>query len=139
MTMEVQNVEIGQIYRIKANEQNDITPKNGLLFRAKYIVVIGFDSQGNVYGGVVFDSEINRDFISPDFVDFFLPIPCSRYSFLSHDSYIDCRKMKPILLSTLLEGDYCGVIEATDYDDIIKLIKMSPRETYVRLRTFGIL
>ena len=48
--MEVQNVEIGQIYRIKANEQNDITPKDGLLFRAKYIVVIGFDSQGNVYG-----------------------------------------------------------------------------------------
>ena len=76
--MEVQNVEIGQIYRIKANEQNDITPKDGLLFRAKYIVVIGFDSQGNVYGGVVFDSEINRGFISSDFVDFFLPIPCSR-------------------------------------------------------------
>lgn len=137
--MEGQTVEIGQIYRIKANEQNDITPKEGYLFRPKYFVVIGFDARGNVYGGVVFDSNINRDFISPDFIDFFLPIPCARYSFLTHDSYIDCRKMKPVLLSTLLTGDYCGMINASDYDNIIKLIKMSPRETYIRLRTFGII
>ena len=137
--MEEQTVEIGQIYRIKANEQNDITPKEGFLFRAKYFVVIGFDAHGNVYGGVVFDSNINRDFISLDFVDFFLPISSSRYSFLSHDSYIDCRKMKPVLLSTLLEGEYCGTIDAADFDNILKLIKMSPRETFVRLRTFGIL
>ena len=137
--MNDQTVEIGQIYRIKANEQNEITPKEGFLFRPKYFVVIGFDTLGNVYGGVVFDSNINRDFISPDFVDFFLPIPSSRYSFLSHDSYIDCRKMKPVLLSTLLEGEYCGMIESVDFDNIIKLIKMSPRETYVRLRTFGIM
>ena len=137
--MEGRTVEIGQIYRIKANEQNDITPKVGMLFRPKYFVVIGFDEQGNVYGGVVFDSDINRYYISPAFVDFFLPISCSKYSFLTHDSYIDCRKMKPVLLSTLLEGDYCGEIEASDFNNIIKLIKMSPRETYVRLRTFGIL
>lgn len=137
--MEVQQtVSIGQIYRIKANEQNDITPKDGMLYRPKYFVVIGFDEQGNIYGGVVFDSTINRDYISPDFVDFFLPIPCSRYSFLTHDSYIDCRRMKPVLLTTLLEGDYCGMIESADFDNIVKLIKMSPRETYVRLRTFGI-
>ncbi|MCR5157530.1 MAG: hypothetical protein K6D37_00225 [Prevotella sp.] len=137
--MEEQTVGIGQIYRIKANKQNNITPKDGLLFRLKYFVVLGFDALGNVYGGVVFDSEINRDYISPDFVDFFLPISSSKYSFLSHDSYIDCRKMKPVLLSTLLEGDYCGQIEASDLDNILKLIKMSPRETYVRLRTFGII
>ena len=94
--MEEQTVSIGQIYRIKATELNDITPKDGMLFRPKY-------------------------------------------SFLNHDSYIDCRKMKPVLLSTLLEGEYCGVIETADFDNIIKLIKMSPRETYVRLRTFGII
>ena len=137
--MEEHIVSIGQIYRIKATEQNDITPKEGMLFRPKSFGVIGFDEQGNVYGGVVFDSDINRDYISPDFVDFFLPISCSKYSFLSHDSYIDCRKMKPVLLSTLLEGEYCGVIEPMDFDNIIKLIKMSPRETYVRLRTYGII
>ena len=108
--MESQTIEIGQIYRIKADESNDITPKAGLLFRAKYFVVMGFDIQGNIYGGVVFDSVINRNFVSHDFEDFFLPIPCSKYSFLEHDCFIDCRKMKPSTLEKLLEGEFCGDI-----------------------------
>lgn len=74
--MESQTIAIGQIFRIKADESNDITPKAGMLFRPKYFVVMGFDSQGNVYGGVVFDSEINRDFVNHYFEDFFLPVPC---------------------------------------------------------------
>jgi hypothetical protein len=137
--MEEQTVTIGQIYRIKANEQNDITPKSGMTFRPKYIIIIGFDEHGNIYGGVVFDSEINRDYVSPDFIDFFLPIPSARYSFLTHDSYIDCRRMKPVLLTTLLDGEYCGMIESVDFDNIIKLIKMSPLETYVHLKIYGIM
>jgi hypothetical protein len=137
--MESRTIEIGQIYKIKANERNDITPKAGMAFRPKYFVVVGFDHQGNVYGGVVFDSEINRDFISPDFEDFFLPISCSKYAFMEHDSYIDCRKMKPSTLETLLDGHFCGNILQEDFSNILKLLKMSPRETFVRLRTFGII
>ena len=106
--METNTIEIGQIYRIKADESNSITPKSGMTFRPKYFVVVGFDNQGNVYGGVVFDSEINRDFVSPDFEDFFLPISCSKYDFLEHDSFIDCRKMKPSALDTLLDGALGG-------------------------------
>ena len=47
--MDSQTIEIGQIYRIKADESNGITPKAGMLFRPKYFVVVGFDNQGNVY------------------------------------------------------------------------------------------
>jgi len=132
-------VEIGQIYKIKADKHNDITPKSGMPFRPKYFVVVGFDNQGNIYGGVVFDSEINRDFVSSEFEDFFLPISSSKYTFLEHDSYIDCRKMKPSTLEKLLDGEYCGNILQEDFTNIVKLLKMSPRETYVRLRTFGII
>ena len=137
--MESQTIEIGQIYRIKADESNDITPKAGMLFRPKFFVVMGFDNQGNIYGGVVFDSEINRDFVSHDFEDFFLPISCTKYSFLEHDSFIDCRKMKPSTLEKLLEGEFCGVIAQDDYQNVVKLLKMSPRETYVHLKSFGLI
>lgn len=137
--MESQTIEIGQIFRIKADESNDITPKAGMMFRPKYFVVMGFDNQGNIYGGVVFDSEINRDFVSHDFEDFFLPIPCSKYNFLEHDSFIDCRKMKPSTLEKLLEGEFCGDIVQDDYQNVVKLLKMSPRETYVHLKTFGLI
>jgi len=137
--MESQTIEIGQIYRIKADESNDITPKAGMLFRPKFFVVMGFDNQGNIYGGVVFDSEINRDFVSYDFEDFFLPISCTKYSFLKHDSFIDCRKMKPSTLEKLLEGEFCGDIAQDDYQNVVKLLKMSPRETYVHLKSFGLI
>ena len=33
-----------------------------MTFRPKFFVVMGFDNQGNIYGGVVFDSEINRNY-----------------------------------------------------------------------------
>ena len=100
---------------------------------------MGFDNQGNIYGGVVFDSEINRNFVNDDFEDFFLPIPCSKYSFLEHDSYIDCRRMKPSTLEKLIEGEFCGNIAQDDFSNIVKLLRMSPLETYVHLKTFGIM
>ena len=99
MNMETRTVEIGQIYRIKADERNEITPKGGMSFRPTK----------------------------------------SKYPFLSHDSYIDCRKMKPSRLESLLEGDYCGNILEDDFSNIVKLLKMSPMETYVRLRAYGLL
>ena len=139
MKMESRTVEIGQIYRIKADERNEITPKGGMSFRPKFFVIVGFDDQGNIYGGVVFDSEINRDYISHEFEDFFLPISKSKYPFLSHDSYIDCRKMKPSRLESLLEGDYCGNILEDDFSNIVKLLKISPMETYVRLCAYGLM
>ena len=137
--MRSQTIEIGQIYRIKADKENGITPKAGWLFRPKFFIVMGFDNQGNIYGGVVFDSEINRNFVNHDFEDFFLPIPCSKYSFLEHDSYIDCRRMKPSTLDKLVEGEFCGYIAQDDFSNIVKLLRMSPLETYVHLKTFGIM
>ena len=110
-----------------------------MTFRPKYFVVMGFDNQGNIYGGVVFDSQINRNFVNHDIEDFFLPISCSKYAFLDHDSYIDCRRMKPSTVDTLLDGEFCGLITQDDFVNIIKLLKMSPRETFVHLRSFGIM
>lgn len=75
MTMDSQTVKIGQIYRIKADERNDITPKAGM----------------------------------------------------------------SATLETLLEGEFCGEIAQDDFANIVSLLKMSPRETFVHLRTFGLI
>ena len=47
--------------------------------------------------------------------------------------------MKPSTLETLLEGEFCGEIAQDDFTNIVKLSKMSPRETFVHLRTFGLI
>lgn len=68
--MESQTIEIGQIYRIKADKENDITPKAGWLFRPKFFI---------------------------------------------------------------------GNIAQDDFSNIVKLLRMSPLETYIHLKTFGIM
>lgn len=47
------SVKIGDVYRIKMDNTNGITPKPGDDSRNKFFVVLGFDSEGNAYGGVI--------------------------------------------------------------------------------------
>ena len=38
---ESRNVEIGSIYKMNLDQQDDVTPKNGIDFRPKYFIIIG--------------------------------------------------------------------------------------------------
>lgn len=131
-------IEVGQIYLIKADESNDITPKGGMDYRPKYFVVMGIDEEGNIYGGVVFDSEINRNHVSPMMMEFFMPIAACEYPFLTHDSFFDCSKLKPAVAKKLLEGQYMGVLKPVHMTEAKRLICMSPRESFVHLRKYGL-
>ena len=131
-------IQVGDIYLIKADESNDITPKNGDVYRPKFFVVLGFDDEGNIYGGVVFDSQINRNFVSPMMQEFFLPIAADEYPFLTHDSYIDCSKLKPAVADKLLAGSFKGTLKHNHLEKAKQLICMSPRESFIHLRRFGL-
>lgn len=54
-----QSIEIGDVFLIAMNQKNGITPKNGDDYRNKFFIVLGFDENGNAYGGVVINSNIN--------------------------------------------------------------------------------
>lgn len=131
-------IEVGQIYLIKADESNDITPKDGMAYRPKFFVVMGIDEEGNIYGGVVFDSEINRNHVSPMMMEFFMPIAASEYAFLTHDSYLDCSKLKPAVAEKLLAGELKGVLKPAHMTEAKRLICMSPRESFIHLRKYGL-
>ncbi len=131
-------IEVGQIYLIKADESNDITPKGGMAYRPKFFVVMGIDENGNIYGGVVFDSEINRNYVSPMMMEFFLPISAGEYPFLTHDSFLDCSKLKPAIAKKLLEGQLKGILKPEHMIEAKRLICMSPRESFIHLRKYGL-
>lgn len=57
--MKPSEIKIGDVFRITMNKANGITPKPGDNSRDKFFVVLGFDENGNVYGGVIFNSYIN--------------------------------------------------------------------------------
>ena len=55
----VQNsVKQGDVFLIEMDSQGGVTPKDGALTRNKFFVVLGFDNEGNVYGGVIINSRI---------------------------------------------------------------------------------
>lgn len=131
-------VEIGEIYKIQATEENGITPKGGLNYRYKHFIVMGKAVDGSIYGCAAFDSEINRDYLQPGTEDFYLEVEAGRYSFLKKNSVIDCLKLKPATATKLLWGKYEGQILPEDFTRILSLVKLSPRHTFMYLKMLGV-
>ena len=131
-------VEIGDIFLIKANEENGITPKYGDVYRQKFFIVMGKAPDGSIYGCVHFNSDLNREYIAPGYEEFYLPISDKEYSFLDHDSYIDCVKLKVASESKLLSGIFMGQIKQIHYKAIKQKVCLSPRNESLFLRMLGL-
>ena len=133
-----EDIEVGDIYKIAANEENDITPPKGRDVWYKHFVVMGKAQDGSVYGCVVFDSAINREYIEPGDEEFYLPIKKGRYPFVDHDSYLECLELKPATAEKLLAGKSEGKLDAADLGNALRLVKMSRRHSFVLLKIYGI-
>ena len=132
------NIQQGDVFKIKANESNGITPKNGELYRCKHFIVIGKLADGTLHCCAAFDSDMNREFIEPRFEEFFLPVKAGRYSFINHDSFIDCLRLKQASPAKLLKGKYEGRLVDEDLTKVLKLVKMNIRHTPAFLNLWGI-
>lgn len=132
-------IEVGQIYKIAADESNGITPPIGKEKWYKHFVVMGKAKDGSVYGCIVFDSEINRNCVAPNDEEFYLPIKKGCYSFIDHDSYLECLKLKPATTEKLLAGKYEGTLSEEHMESAKELVKISPRHSYITLKMYGIL
>ena len=131
------SIEIGNVYRIQMDKSNGITPKPGDTSRNKFFVVLGFDEEGNIYGGVIINSNINQRV--PDSVkDWQMPIKQSRYKFLDYDSFVDCSKLKCTSIDKFGKWQFIGTILQEDIELIIGTIKESPNETPEHLALFGL-
>lgn len=131
------SIEIGNVYRIQMDKSNGITPKPGDMSRNKFFVVLGFDKEGNIYGGVIINSNINQRI--PDSVkDWQMPIKQSKYKFLDYDSFVDCSKLKCTSIDKFGKWQFIGIILQEDIELIIGTIKESPNETPEHLALFGL-
>lgn len=136
--MKPADVNAGDIFRVTMNRANGITPPKGDESRDKFFVVLGFDDDGNVYGGVIFNSLMNLNL--PPFIQTMqYAIKKDSYGFLAHDSYIDCSAIKSVRKTKLLKSTYLGTLKATDMNDIITKIKGNSRISKIELKRFGII
>ena len=130
-------VKIGDVYEITMTERNGITPKVGDTSRDKYFIVLGFDTDGSVYGGVIINSRINRN-LPPVLKIYHMPLKHSKYPFLRYDSFVDCVRLMVAHPQKFNEWNYLGKIEEYDLELIIGTVKESPVESQERLRKFGL-
>ncbi len=130
-------VSVGDVFLVELDSNDGITPKDGAASRHKYFVVLGFDGEGNAYGGVIINSRINQR-MDQVVKDYHMPIKCSKYPFLRYDSFVDCLTLKTAPVAKLAAGNYTGRIDEDDIELIIGTLKDSPREKAARLKRFGI-
>lgn len=131
------HIKIGDVFLIPMDRRNGITPKDGDTYRNKYFIVLGFDNRGCVYGGVIINSGINQR-VFQSIQDWHMPIKKAKYTFLEHDSYVDCSRLKYVDIQKFSIWNFKGVIEHDDIALIIGAIKESPNEKRENLSRFGI-
>ncbi len=130
-------VSVGDVWRILLYPENGITPKAGDSSRNKYLVILGIDDDGNVYGGVVINSRIN-DRIPIAIQDLQMPIRKSVYPFLDHDSFVDCSKLMVVRAETFAKWEFKGVISQDDVALISGTLRESPLVAAAELARFSI-
>lgn len=130
-------IKVGDVFCINMDQRNGIIPKKGDDSRNKFFIVLGFDSEGNIYGGVIINSNINQR-IPQAVKDWQMPIKCSKYAFLEHDSFVDCSKLKCASADKFSTWKYLGSVESEDVKIILGTIKESPNETQEHLAMFGL-
>lgn len=69
-------LQIGDVFLIEMSPEDSITPKGIEYTRQKYFIVLGFDEQGYVYGGVVINSKLNHK-LPRTITDYYMPIKSS--------------------------------------------------------------
>ncbi|MDR0687602.1 MAG: hypothetical protein LBF55_02820 [Prevotellaceae bacterium] len=103
----------------------------------KYFLVLGFSGGENVYGGVIFNSQVNQK-LAPEIKCYHMPISHEKYSFLEHKCFVDCSRLKTASPHKLLKGKYLGNVDEEDLSLITQTVCSSPREAKAHLALFGL-
>lgn len=133
------SLNIGEVHFLNLDSNNGITPKAGDTSRNKFFIILGFDNEGNVIGGLVINSNINYN-LPTSVTDYQLPVTVEQFSFLEHNSFINCSKIIVAKRSKFNKNTYRGVIsDAEMMELIINTVKESPTISKKQLREFGII
>ena len=81
------SINIGDVHLLRLDQTNGITPKNDDTTRNKFFIVLGFDNEGNVIGGLVINSKINYNLPST-VTDYQLPITVKQCPFLLTNCFL---------------------------------------------------
>jgi len=130
-------LNVGDVHILPLGKENNITPKDGQQTKDKFFVIPGFDTQGNIIGGVVINSKINYNL--PDTItDYYMPIKMSECPFLRYNSFADCSKLIVARRDKFGATTYRGEMPSERVDEIKQTLIGNPSIDKELLNTYGI-
>lgn len=128
----------GAVHYVAMDEANGITLKKGAKYRNKYFVILGVDSNGNAFGGVIFNSNSNPRVPLQHWLYHF-PISGHSYSFLKHNSFIDCSTLMTVQVSALSTTTFCGTLSEEHLDSVLTSVRECRTIPAFKLKRYGII
>ncbi len=134
-----ESIKIGDVHYLNLDKGNGITPKKGDDSRNKFFIVLGFDNEGNVIGGVVINSNINPNL--PSYItDYLLPVKVEQFPFLKYDSFVNCSNIIVAQKTKFTAHTYRGTVSNIGIlQTIISTVQESPTVNRKQLKNFGII
>ncbi len=131
------NISVGDVHFVTLDETNGITPKEGTT-RNKFFIVLGFDSEGNVIGGLVINSNVNYN-LPHTVTDYQLPVTVEQCPFLQHNSFVNCSRLIIANREKFSRNTYRGTVDDEELMNIIiGTVKESPTINKKLLHKFNI-
>ena len=135
-------VEIGSIFRMNLDEKDDVTPKGGIDFRPKFLVVIGSAEYGYYVAYVLVNKSINEKYnYSKELKDCQFPLHMKDYSdILKIDpSYVNLAGIREMEKERLLkEATYKGMLTERDLNLIMEALRNSEVLTTKEKKRYGL-
>lgn len=132
-------IGVGDVHILPLGENEGVTPKGGHSEREKFFIVLGFDADGNVIGGIVINSSINYN-LPTSVTDYMMKVTARELPFLSRDSFINCSSLKTVRKDKFNRSTWRGKIDSASLMElIIGTVIESPYTNKQQLMEFGIL
>lgn len=112
-------IEIGNVYKINMTKNDGLCISDSTSKAIKYFVVVGFDSKGNVYGGVLVSSNLPTNRNNPEY--HCLIKQCDN-SFLAYNSYINCTSIFSSTTARINADSHIGCLDQHSLYSVVDLI-----------------
>lgn len=140
---ESRNVDIGSIYKMNLDQQDDVTPKDGMNFRPKYFIIIGNADSGYYVAYVLINKSINEKHLcSKELLDCQFPLRVKDYPHILKidPSYANLARIREMERERLLkDATYQGKLIKQDLDMIINALVNSKVITPKERKRYGLI
>lgn len=136
--MSTDMLSAGAVHYVAMDAANGIIPKKGDKYRNKYFVILGVDSNGNAFGGVIFNSRVNPK-VPLQHRLYHFPISGHSYSFLKYNSFIDCSTLMTVQVSALSKTTFCGTLSEEHLDSVLTSVRECGTIPAFKLKRYGII